>query len=276
MNNLNQRRSPNGMASTPPSNRDRTNARTAAITGALQLAKQVVVAQLQDIDPIVLDGIKASFARLEEEALGACLPVSAPSASLPPTLPSLPPASLAPASLPPAPASDQPKPIPGPKANPGSEEPIRPAEKGSSTVSQSGETTQPLQEDKAVKQGEKRPGPFIDDSSSEGEWQTSWVNGRFVTSKKRKAEMRLPTKYPAVNEANYVRDEFGPVLEKGNNWRPAFELKRPWMTTAEEEAFFARQSFESRSQDAGVVIGHTGPSIVDPMTSNAACVEDSM
>ena len=231
------------MASPPPSSRDRTNARTVVISGALRLAKQVVMTQLQDIDPIVLDSIKASFARLEEEALGACLPVSPQSASQAPALPSLAPASLAPASLPPAPASDQPKPIPGPKAESGSEEPVRPAEKGSSTVSQGGETSQPLQDDKAVKQGEKRPGPFIDDSSSEGEWQTSWVNGKRVCSKKRKTDARLPTKYPSVNEANYVRDEMGSrILE--DIWGRVYKLKKPWMTPREEEEFFAGQSFE--------------------------------
>ena len=232
------------MASPLPSNRDRINARTEAISGALQLAKQVVVAQLQDIDPIVLDGIKESFARLEEEALGACMPVSPPPASLPAALPSLAPTSLAPAPLPPAPASEQPKPIPGPKAENGSEEPVRPAEKGSSTVSQGGKISQPLQDDKAVKQGEKRPGPFIDDSNSEGEWQTSIVDGKRVCSKKRKADARLPTKYPAVNEANYVRDGIGGRKIDDDAWGIVYLLKKPWMTTREEEEFFAAQSFE--------------------------------
>lgn len=207
------------MASPPPSNRDRTNARTGAISGALQLAKQVVVAQLQDIDPIVLNGIKASFARLEEEALGACLPVSPPPASLPPASPSLLLASLAPASLPPAPASDQPKPIPGHIAETGSEELVRPAEKGSSTVSQGGETSQPLPDDKVVKRGVKRPGPFLDSSDEEKE----------DLAHKRRTEKRLPTKYPAVNEANYIRDTTGSPILDLDAFKMAYKLKKPWM-----------------------------------------------
>ena len=222
------------MASPSPSNSDRTNARTGAISGALQLAKQVVLAQLHDTDPIVLDGIKASFARLEQEALGACLLVSPPPVSLPAALPSLPPASLAPASLPPAPASDQPEPIAGPKADTGSEELVHPAEKGDTMMSQSGETSQPPQDDKAGKKDWKKPGPFLDSSDEE----------KLLLAHERKIQKRQPTKYPAVNEANYVRDGTGSRMLDPDAFGLVYKLKKPWMKPWEEEEFFAKQSFE--------------------------------
>ena len=277
------------MASQPPFNHDHNNARSEAIIGALQLAKRVVVAQLQNVDPVVLDGIKRSFTRLEEDALKACLPASPP----PPPAPKqqkrglIQTAELGKGLAPPAPRAPE-----QPKRNPFQTGPLGrgmflSAEHTSCTVSQSGERSQPPREDRDAKTSSARRGPFSDSSSDEertalmardrerhpdayaavrssmatdnGAAEPS-VNdeaekGRKrggeerehseeATSKKRKTETRLPSKYPAANEANLLLDEHGIYIPGSDGDLVESAKRKAWMTAEEEEAFFGRQSFE--------------------------------
>ena len=110
-------------------------------------------------------------------------------------------------------------------------------------MSQGSEASQSLGDDKEAKKSGKRSGPFYDSSSDEDEVVSLVVDGKRVIGKARDL-VRLPSKYPAVVEANYLRDEVGWRIVDEDEWGIVYKLKKPWMTAAEEEAFFAGQSFE--------------------------------